>query len=153
MTSLTPYDAQTALTAIRHRQEQTSDEYVRHARSRPYLVVSALGLFAVCSSFDLPGPWNTAAVLMGNGLTLGGLYVHQRRAAVRRRAAGREVLFYTAVAVLLLVFFWTAVIAAHFLGLPARHTLAAAVTALAAVAGSYALRPFTETVIRGNGQG
>ncbi|MCF3181962.1 hypothetical protein IPZ70_18715 [Streptomyces polychromogenes] len=83
----------------------------------------------MCSSFDLPGPWNTAAVLMGNGLTGGGRYVRQRRAALRRKAAGQEVLFYAVVAVLLLVFSWTA------------------------VAGSYALRPFTETVIRRNGHG
>ncbi|AYV32760.1 MULTISPECIES: hypothetical protein [Streptomyces] len=44
-------------------------------------------------------------------------------------------------------------IAAHFLALPARHTLAAAVTALAAVVASYALRPVVESIVRGNGNG
>ncbi|MER6256181.1 hypothetical protein ABT224_33000 [Streptomyces sp. NPDC001584] len=42
-------------------------------------------------------------------------------------------------------------IGAYFLGLPARHTLAAAVTALAAVAASYALRPVVGSIIRRNG--
>ncbi|MFF4424704.1 hypothetical protein ACFY04_28680 [Streptomyces sp. NPDC001549] len=148
---MTAYDAQTALDAIHHRQEQTLDEYMRHAHSRRYLIISALGLFAVCSSFDLPSPWNTAAVLAGNGLTLGGLFVYQRRAAVRRKTAGPEMLFYAAMGVLLLVLFWTAAIAAYFLGLPARHTIAAAVTALTAVAGSYALRPVVGTIVRRNG--
>ncbi|MFA7763040.1 hypothetical protein ACGFNX_39465 [Streptomyces sp. NPDC048723] len=150
---MSPYDAQTALNAIHHRQEQTLDAYMRHSYSRPYLIVSALGLFAVCSSFDLPSPWNTAAVLAGNGLALGGLFVHQRRAPVRRKIAGPEVLFYAGLGVLLLALFWTAVIVAYFLGLPARHTLAAAVTALVAVVAGYALRPFVETVTRRNGRG
>ncbi|MEU9081556.1 hypothetical protein [Streptomyces sp. NPDC048357] len=148
---MTAYDAQTALDAIRHRQEQTFDAYVRHASSRPYLIVSALGLFAVCSSFDLPSPWNTAAVLAGNGLALGGLFVHQRRAPVRRKTGGSEALFYAALGVVLLALFWTVAIGAHFLGLPARHTLAAAVTAGVAVVASYALRPVVESIVRGNG--
>ncbi|MEU9158870.1 hypothetical protein AB0D29_01085 [Streptomyces sp. NPDC048424] len=149
---MTAYDAQTALNAIHHRQEQTFDAYMRHAASRPYVIVSALGLFAVCSSFDLPSPWNTAAVLVGNGLTLGGLFVHQRRAPVRRKTVGPEALFYAARGVALLVLFWAVAIGAHFLGLPARHTLAAAVTAVAIVVASYALRPVVESFVRGNGQ-
>ncbi|MFB7177533.1 hypothetical protein ACFCYI_07515 [Streptomyces sp. NPDC056257] len=148
---MTAYDAQTALDAIQHRQEQTLDAYVRHASSRPYVIVSALGLFAVCSSFDLPSPWSTAAVLAGNGMALGGLYVHQRRAPVRRKTSGSEALFYAGLAVALLALFWTVAIGAHFLGLPARHTLAAAVTAVAAVVASYALRPVVEGFARGNG--
>ncbi|MFK0259131.1 hypothetical protein [Streptomyces sp. NPDC090445] len=148
---MTPYDAQTALNAIHHRQEQTLSEYMRY--SRPYVIISALGLFAVCSSFDLPSPWNTAAVLTGNCLTLGGLFVQQRRAPVRRKVVGSEALFYAAIGVLLLALFWTVAIAAYFLSLPARHTLAAAVTALAAVVASYALRPVVETIIRRNGHG
>ncbi|MFF5809298.1 hypothetical protein [Streptomyces sp. NPDC012746] len=126
---------------------------MRHAYSRPYLIISALGLFAVCSSFDLPSPWNTVAVLAGNGLALGGLFVHQRRAPVRRKTVGSEALFYAAMGVLLLALFWTVAIVAYFLSLPARHTLAAAVTALAAVVASYALRPVVETLIRRNGHG
>lgn len=122
-----------------------------HAHSRPYLIISALGLFAVCSSFDLPSPWSTAVVLAGNGLALGGLFVYQRRAPVRRKTVGSELLFYGALGVLLFVLFWTVAIGAYFLGLPARHTLAAAVTALAAVAASYALRPVVGTIIRRNG--
>ncbi|MFD7785524.1 hypothetical protein ACFV4Q_20915 [Streptomyces nojiriensis] len=148
---MTAYDAQTALDAIRHHQEQTLDEYVRHARSRPFLIISALGLFAVCSSFDLPNPWNTAAVLAGNGLILGGLFVYERRAPVRRKTVGSEALFYAAMGVLLVVLFWTVAIGAYFLGLPARHTVAAAVTALTAVAASYAMRPYFETIVRRNG--
>ncbi|RST08897.1 hypothetical protein EF910_01355 [Streptomyces sp. WAC07149] len=148
---MTSYDAQTALDAIRHRQEQTFNAYVRHASSRPYLVVSALGLFAVCSSFDLPNPWKTAALLVGNALALGGLFVHQRRAPVRRKAVASEVLLYGVVGVALLVLFWAVAVAAYFLGLPARHTLAAVVTALAVVLASRVLRPFVETAMRRNG--
>ncbi|MFJ6753854.1 hypothetical protein ACIQNK_02270 [Streptomyces sp. NPDC091273] len=152
-TTMTAYDAQTALDAIRHRREQTFEAYLRHAQSRPYLIVSALGLFAVSSSFDLPNPWNTFAVLAGNGLTLGGLFVHQRRAPVRRKTTGSEALLYVAVGVLLLALFWTAAIAGYFLDLPARHTLAAAVTVLGIVVASYALRPVIENIARGNGHG
>ncbi|WP_030718264.1 hypothetical protein [Streptomyces sp. NRRL S-237] len=148
---MTAYDAQSALDAIHHRQEQTLDAYMRHANSRPYLIVSALGLFAVCSSFDLPSPWNTAAVLAGNALVLGGLFVHQRKAPVRRKTAGSEMWFYAALGILLLVVFWTVAIGAYFLGLPARHTLAAAVTALTAVAASYAMRPVVGGIVRRNG--
>ncbi|WP_405525742.1 hypothetical protein OG592_40710 [Streptomyces avidinii] len=148
---MTSYDAQTALNAVHHRQEQTFDAYTRHANSRPYVIVAALGLFAVCASFDLPSPWNTAAVLAGNALTLGGLFVHHRRAPVRRKTVGPEAMFYAAIAVLLLALFWTVAIAAHFLGLPARYTLAAAVTALTAVVASYALRPLVGTIVRRNG--
>ncbi|MFJ6486574.1 MULTISPECIES: hypothetical protein [unclassified Streptomyces] len=148
---MTTYDAQTALNAIHHRQEQTLDAYVRHAHSRPYLILAALGLFAACSSFDLPNPWKTAAVLTGNVLTLGGLFMQRRRAPVRRKIVGSEALFYTAIGVLLLVLFWTLAIGAYFLGLPARHTLAAAVTALTATAASYALRPVVGNFIRRNG--
>ncbi|GAA3063385.1 hypothetical protein GCM10020254_04150 [Streptomyces goshikiensis] len=53
----------------------------------------------------------------------------------------------------LLGLFSAVAIGAHFLGLPARHTLAAAVTALAAVVASYALRPVAESIVRGNGNG
>ncbi|MFD7913537.1 hypothetical protein ACFV30_22880 [Streptomyces sp. NPDC059752] len=148
---MTAYDAQTALNAIHQHQEQTLDEYMRHAHSRPYLIISALGLFAVCSSFDLPSPWKTAAILAGNALTLGGLFVHQRRAPVRRKIVGSEALFYAAIGVLLLVLFWSVAIGAYFLGLPARHTLAAAVTALTTMVASYALRPVVGTIIRRNG--
>ncbi|WP_301373958.1 hypothetical protein [Streptomyces xanthophaeus] len=84
-------------------------------------------------------------------MALGGLFVYQRRAPVRRKTAGTEVLFYAAMGALLLVLFWAVVIGACFLNLPARHTLAAAVTALAAVAASYALRPVVRNVIRRNG--
>ncbi|MFG2417043.1 hypothetical protein [Streptomyces goshikiensis] len=77
--------------------EQTFDAYLRHAHSRPYVLIAALGLF--------------------------------------------------------LALFWAVAIAAHFLALPARHTLAAAVTALAAVVASYALRPVVESIVRGNGNG
>ncbi|MFB9579968.1 hypothetical protein [Streptomyces goshikiensis] len=89
---MNPYDAQTALNAIRHRQE-------------------------------------------------------------RRKTAGPEALFCAAVGVALLGLFSAVAIGAHFLGLPARHTLAAAVTALAAVVASYALRPVAESIVRGNGNG
>ncbi|MFB7176067.1 hypothetical protein ACFCYM_35570 [Streptomyces sp. NPDC056254] len=150
---MTAYDAQTALDAIRHRRQQTLDAYLRHANSRPHAILAALGLFAVCSSFDLPSPWSTAAVLAGNALTLGGLFMHQRRTPVRRKIVGSEALLYAALGVLLLVLFWGVAIAAHFLGLSARHTLAAAVTALAAVGASCALRPTVESIIRRNGQG
>ncbi|MFF5701013.1 hypothetical protein ACFY7H_00620 [Streptomyces sp. NPDC012794] len=150
---MTAHDAQAALDAIHHRRQQTFDAYLRHAYSRPYLIASALGLFAVCSSFDLPSPWNTAAVLAGNALTLGGLFAHQRRAPVRRGSSGPEALTYAVFGVLLLVFFWAVAIAAYFTGLPARHTFAAAVTALTAVGASYALRPALEAMIRGNGRG
>jgi hypothetical protein len=147
----TSYDAQTALNAIHHRQKQTLDAYLRHGYSRPYVLIAALGLFTVFASFDLPSPWNTLAVLAGNGLTLGGLFVHQRRAPVRMRCSGRETLFAVAMAVPLVLLFGTVAIAAYFLSLPAWRTLAAAVTALAYVGGSYALRPVVEAIIRRNG--
>ncbi|MFJ3876736.1 hypothetical protein ACIPW5_04675 [Streptomyces sp. NPDC090077] len=150
---MTAYDAQTALDAIRNGRQQALAEYLRHAYSRPYLVVAALGLFAVFASFDLPNPLNVAAVLAGNALAMGGSYVHQRRATVRRRTTGREVLGYAVASVVTLVFFWAVAIAAYFAGLPARHTVAAAVTALAVVAASYAFRPAFVAMLRREGEG
>ncbi|WP_438295976.1 hypothetical protein [Streptomyces sp. HUAS TT7] len=126
---------------------------MRHGFSRPYVLVAALGLFTAFASFDLPSPWNTLALLVGNGLTLGGLYVHQRRAPVRMRCNGRETLFGVAMALPLVLLFGTLAIAAYFLGLPAWRTVAAAVTALAYVGGSYALRPVVAGIIRRNGHG
>ncbi|MEU9114839.1 hypothetical protein AB0D04_24370 [Streptomyces sp. NPDC048483] len=62
-------------------------------------------------------------------------------------------LFYVAMGVPVVTLFWTIAIVAYYLGLPARHTLAAAVTTLAYVVGSYALRPVVKGIICRNGHG
>ncbi|UKY54604.1 hypothetical protein [Streptomyces inhibens] len=145
------YDAQTALDDIRHRQDQTCDEYIRRVSSRSHSLIAALALFAMLASFDLPRPWNIAAVLLGSGLGTGGLVVQQRRAPVRRKVAGVEAVFYVWLAAAFVVVFSAVLIAARLLGLPAPSTLAAAVVALTSLVAGNMIRPVVKAIARRDG--
>ncbi|HEY7488479.1 MAG TPA: hypothetical protein VH912_28815 [Streptosporangiaceae bacterium] len=135
---MNPHDAQASLDGIHRLQDRTRAEYVRHGFARPYLVISALAMFIVLASFDLPSPWNTAAIGLGGGLAVGSLLVQQRRAPVSRRPTGLELLVCAAMSVGLLLlyvaFSIVAAIAHQKLGLPAHHTVAAAAITLTTVA-------------------
>ena len=148
---MTSHDPQTSLEEIHRLQDRTRDEYVRHGFSRPYLLVSALAVFLMFASHDLPNPyWNSAAAALGVALVVGGLVVHQRRAAVRRRPTALELLFSVTLGAVLLLIWAVFLGAAQTLGLPAPNTIAAAVIALVILGGASLIRPaFTAIVRRG----
>jgi len=148
---MTPHDLQTSAEEIRRLQDRTRDEYLRHGFSRPYLLVSALAVFMMFASHDLPGPyWDSAAGALGAALLVGGLVVHQRRASVRRRPTALELLFSAAIGAVLLLICAVFLGAARTLDLPAPNTVAAAAIALAILLGANLTRPvFTAIVRRG----
>ncbi|MEU9118481.1 hypothetical protein AB0C96_01235 [Streptomyces sp. NPDC048506] len=145
---MTSYDAQTALDAIRHRQEQTRDEYVRHASSGAYGLVAALAIFAMMSSGDLPRPWSLFAWLVGGSLIAGGMVVQYRRARVRRKPSGAATLFTLWLGAVVIVVLTAATIAARLLELPLPSVTAAAVTALATLVATYASRPIVRKIAK-----
>jgi hypothetical protein len=149
MAFMTPHDPQTSVEEIRRLQDRTRDEYVRHGFSRPYLLVTALAVFIVFASSDLPTPyWNNAAAAFGMALTVGSLLVHQRRASVRRRPTALELLFSVGAGVVLLLVGSVCLGVAHTLDLPAPNTLAAAAIALAVLGGANLTRPVYTAIVR-----
>ncbi|MFJ8850013.1 hypothetical protein [Streptomyces sp. NPDC102437] len=130
---MTSNDAQARLTEIRRLQERTSDEYVRHGFSRPYLITAALMIFIALASFDLPNPWSGAMLLPVFALVVGQLITYRRRASVRRRPTGPEVLFALGLSAVFLAAFAGLLAAARAMGAPAPHAVAAAVLALASL--------------------
>jgi hypothetical protein len=149
---MTPDDAQTSLDDIHRLQDRTRDEYVRHGFSRPYMLASALVLFIAFASFDLPAPWDTTAAMLGVGLSLGLLVVHQHQAPVRRKPAGPELLFYAGASVCLIVayvaFSIATAIASLKFDLPAPHTVAAAALALTTLLCANPARRVFESIVR-----
>lgn len=150
---MTSFDAQTALDAIRHRQEQTRDEYVRHSSSGASGLVAALAVFAMGSSVDLPSPWSLVAKLVAGGLIAGGLVVQYRQARVRRKQSGAEVLFSLWLAGVVVAVLVAALIGARLLELPNPSTAAAAVAALATLVATYATRPIFKKIVKRNDHG
>jgi predicted permease len=126
-------DARRSLADMRRLQDRTLQEYIRRTFSRPGVLLLALGLFIVCASFDLPGRWDTAAVVLGDALIFAVIVVGYARASVRRKPNGAEVGIVLAVSAVLLTGFVALLIAGRLLGLPEPYTIAAAVTALAYV--------------------
>ena len=146
---MTPHDPQTSVEEIRRLQDRTRDEYVRHGFSRPYLLVTALAVFIMFASSDLPSPyWDNAVAALGLALTVGGLLVHQRRASVRRRPTALELLFSVGVGGVLVVVVSVSLGVAHTLGLPAPNTFAAAVIALTVLGGANLTRPVYTAIVR-----
>ncbi|MCR6489879.1 hypothetical protein M8542_44415 [Amycolatopsis sp. OK19-0408] len=102
------------------------------------MLVSALGVFVVFASFDLPGPWDRITAALGLGVLLLSALRWQRQARVHRKPTGPELLWYFAAGAVLLVlcvaFQIAAAVLALSVDLPAQHTIAAAATALATAA-------------------
>ncbi|MFH9229351.1 hypothetical protein [Streptomyces lydicus] len=147
---MTSYDAQTALDAIHHHQEQTRDAYVRHSSSLPYILVTALAVFSFSASVDLPNPWRTLTLLTVGGLMAGMLFVHQRRAPVRRKPSGAEWAFSLWVGGVVTVVLVAALIGARLLELPNPGVIAGAVAAMATLVATYATRPIMKAITRRN---
>lgn len=147
---MTSYDAQTALDAIHHHQEQTRDAYVRHSSSLPSILVTALAVFSFSASVDLPNPWRTLTLLAAGGLMAGMLFVHQRRAPVRRKPSGAEWAFSLWVGGVVTVVLVAAVIGARLLELPSPGMIAGAVAAMATLVAGYATRPIMKAITRRN---
>ncbi|MFG2526587.1 hypothetical protein [Streptomyces sp. NPDC048516] len=150
---MTSYDAQTALDAIHHRQEQTRDEYVRHVSSGTYGLIAALAVFAMGSSVDLPNPWSLVVKLVAGALIAGGLLVQYRQARVRRKQSRAEVLFTVWLGAAVVAVFIATLIVARLIGLSIPSVPAAAVAALATLVATYATRPIVKKIIKRDDQG
>ncbi|MGW0809130.1 hypothetical protein [Nonomuraea sp. NPDC002799] len=142
-----PHDAQYSLDQIHHLQDRTRDELVRHNFALPYMFLLALGIFVAYGSGDLQPPWDDIGCVLGLGLYMGVVIVQQLRmcrAAVRPRRLWvptlRESLFYVGWGISPLLVFLASGFAAGALGLTARATLAAGVTALTFVAATPLIR-------------
>jgi hypothetical protein len=149
---MTSDDAQAALDDIHRRQSQTRDAYARQGFSRPYVLITALMIFLVCTSFDLPTPWNGAMILPLAALVAWQFVLHRRRSAVRRRPSIVEQLFALAVAGILVGAFACLSAAAEALGTPVPHTLAGAVLALVSLPGAAWTRTAFEALLRREGR-
>lgn len=147
-----PNDAQGALADVRRNQERTREEYVRHQFAWPYALSTALGLFIVLASSDLPSPWNTTALFLGEGVLFGVVLLQRRRAAVRRKMTAREMLFVAGGCVALIVAYiaFTTVTSIGVLsfGLPAPRVFAAAAIALLFLAVMGPARRIYESMVR-----
>lgn len=147
-----PQNARASLDAIHRLQGRSVDESVDHGFARPYVLLSALVVFVMFASSDLPGPWDGFATALGLGLAAMVSVICQRRIRVHRRPTGRERLLYVAAAVVFLVacvaFQIAAAVAAVKLGMPAHHTVAAAATALTVVATAGPARKTFKAVAR-----
>ncbi|PNE36941.1 hypothetical protein [Streptomyces noursei] len=150
---MTSYDAQAALDAIRHRQQQTRDEYVRHTSSGTYGLIAALSAFATGSSIDLPSPWSLITRLVGVGLIVGGLVVQCRQARVHKRTSVAGALFSLWVAAVVIVVFVASVIAARLAHLPIPSVPAAALAAVATLVATYVTRPLVKRIAKRDDQG
>ncbi|MGG2460657.1 hypothetical protein ACO0M4_12705 [Streptomyces sp. RGM 3693] len=148
---MTSYDAQTALDAIRHRQEQTRDEYVRHTSSS-YGLIAALAVFAVGSANDLSSPWSLIARLAGGVLLAAGLVVRCRRTRVYRKPSPAGMLFGAWVTAVALTVFIVASTVARVIDLPIPSVPAAAVAALATLVATYATRPIVRKIAKRDNQ-
>ncbi|MEV5572593.1 hypothetical protein AB0L06_21315 [Spirillospora sp. NPDC052269] len=127
-----PRDAQASLARIGGMRERAADELVGHNFRLSAFTVPMLGLLLICASFDLPGPyWRPAVALLGMGLNVGFLIVHQRRAPVGRKMTAGEVALYLWAAGILLALIVTSLIAARMLDTPRPGLMTAGVVAVA----------------------
>ncbi len=147
-----PSNARTSLDTIRRLEARSVEESVDHAFARPYMLLSALVVFVVFASSDLPGPWDGIVSALGLGLAAVVSFVSRRRVRVHRKLTGLEILYYAAATVVFLVtivaFQIAAAVAAWKLGMPAQHTVAAAATALTVVATVRPARKIFKAVAR-----
>ncbi|CND45123.1 Uncharacterised protein [Mycobacterium tuberculosis] len=141
-------EARRSLDTVRLMQGRTREEYIRQGFARPGVLLIALGLFLVCASFDLPGRWDTVAMLLGDALILGVIAGGCARASVHRRPGGAELVIVLAASACLIAGFVTLQIVARLVGLPAPYTIAAAVTALAFVAFMHPMRRVYSKIVR-----
>ncbi|MGW4470719.1 hypothetical protein ACWENQ_13690 [Nonomuraea sp. NPDC004354] len=145
-----PQNAQSSLDDIRRLQDKTRDAIVRQMFPLPYVVVSALGIFAGFAAIDLPRPWSIAGTLLGFGLYAGIGIVYAHWASVRRKATSEEVGIYVALTVgLLLVFAVTRIVAFFVFGVPAHGLPSQATVAGAASAVTYvAIIPVARRILK-----
>lgn len=147
---MNPHDAQASLDDIRRLQDRTHEEIVRRNFALPYVVAGALGLFIGFGGIDLERPWNTVALLLGNGLFVVVGIVLQHRASVQMKLTAPSVVFYAMLAAGLIVLFIIFRITAWALfDLPAHGLLSQAGVAGAAVAVTYvAITPLVRRAYR-----
>ncbi|MFD0899010.1 hypothetical protein [Actinomadura sediminis] len=145
-------DAQAALADVQRMQERTRDEYVRHQFARPYMLLTAFGLFVALASSDLPSPWSTVLFLVGEGILIGGATLQRRRSPVKRKANVPEGLYVIGAAAAVIVAYIAFTIVASLgvlsFGLPAPRVWAAAALALLFLVLAGPSRRIFESVVR-----
>ncbi len=130
-----PDDAQNALEDIRRRGDQSRDAHVRFGQSGAALPLLALTVFLPFASFDLPNPWGGAVILPEAVLIAVILAAYLLRSPVRRPVTTTEAALGAAAGVALVAAFGGLAAAARMGGLPAPHTLAAALLCTTGAAG------------------
>lgn len=149
---MNPEEARGSLDDIRRLQDRTRGEYVRHSFARPYMLMSALGLFIALASLDFPQPWQTTVFLVGEGILVAVALLHRRRAPVRRKPTALELLFQVAMGVVLIAVYIAYSIAvslgAFEFGLPMQHSIAAAALALTSLAAVVPARRLFGLIVR-----
>jgi hypothetical protein len=133
---MNPQDAQASLDQIRAFQDRTREEMVRKIFPWSFVIVSALGLFAVFTSIDLGQPWDSLARGLGLAVFIGSGLLHSFRVTVQPRPTAPMIGVFIGMTPILFVFFVIGRIAGFALfGLPAHGFLSQAMVggALAAV--------------------
>jgi hypothetical protein len=79
---MNPQDAQASLDQIRAFQDKTREEMVRKIFPWSFVIISALGLFAVFASIDLGQPWRSVALGLGLAVFMSSGLLHSFRVTV-----------------------------------------------------------------------
>ncbi|MGV9382543.1 hypothetical protein ACWDRB_42485 [Nonomuraea sp. NPDC003707] len=133
---MNPQDAQASLNQIRDFQDKTREEMVRKIFPWPYVIISALGLFASFASIDLEQPWLPIARGLGLAVFMGVGVLHAFRISVHPKPTAPMIGVFIGVVPILLVAFVIGRIAGFLLfGVPAHGLLSQATVggALAAI--------------------
>ncbi|MEV1178909.1 hypothetical protein [Nonomuraea sp. NPDC049784] len=150
---MNPQDAQSSLNQIRAFQDKSREEVVRQMFPWPYVIVSALGLFATFASIDLELPWRAIASGLGTAVYMGVGCLYPLRVSVRVKPTLQMIgVFFGVTVILLPVFFVVFVVGriAGFalFGVPAHGLLSQATVGAAAAAVVYiAITPVVRRVI------
>ncbi|MFF4622166.1 hypothetical protein [Nonomuraea jabiensis] len=146
---MNPQDAQASLDQIRAFQDRTREEMVRKIFPWTYVIISALGLFAVFTSIDLGQPWNSVARGLGLAVFMGSGLLHSFRVTVLPRPTALMIAILVGITPIHFVAFVIGRIAGFALfGLPAHGFLSQAMVGGALAAVVYiAIMPLASRII------
>ncbi|MEV4580511.1 hypothetical protein AB0K16_45530 [Nonomuraea jabiensis] len=146
---MNPQDAQASLDQIRALQDRTREEMVRKIFPWPFVIVSALGLFAVFTSIDLGQPWDSLARGLGLAVFMGSGLLHAFRITVLPRPTALMIAILIGITPVHFVAFVIGRIAGFSLfGLPAHGFLSQAMAGGALAAVVYiAIMPLASRII------
>ncbi|MFI7228145.1 hypothetical protein ACIBO5_33415 [Nonomuraea angiospora] len=146
---MNPQDAQASLDQIRAFQDRTREEMVRKIFPWPFVIISALGLFAVFASIDLGQPWDSVARGLGLAVFMGSGLLYSFRISVHPKPTAPMIGVFIGMTPILLVAFVIGRIAGSLLfGVPAEGLLSQATVGAALSAVVYiAIMPVVRRII------